>query len=97
MIQSLNPNIANDRISMPYPHVRILTPSDAIALVVPSLPEGDLAIICEFNGTTRKIGSVAHSATTLSKLSRIAKIQYAKSADTVIDINNIDDIMEALS
>lgn len=97
MIQSLNPNIANDRISMPYPHVRILTPSDSVALVVPSLSEGDLAIICEFNGTTRKIGSVTRSATTLDKLSRIAKIQYAKSADTIIDINSIDDIMEALS
>lgn len=97
MIQSLNPNIANDRISRPYPNVEVLTPSDAIALVVPSLPKGDLAVICSFNGTTRKIGSVSNSAVTLATLRRVSQLKYSKSEQVSYDLNSIENIMEALS
>lgn len=97
MIQSLNPNIANDKIAMPYPHVEVLTPSNAVALVVPSLDEGDLPVICQFDGTTRKIGSISNSATTLSVLRRVTRLQYAKSVSNIKELNTIEDIMEVLA
>ena len=75
MIQSLNPNIANDRIEMPYPHVEVLTPSNAVALVVPSLTTGDLPVICKYDGTTRRIGSIARSALVLSSLRKVTRLR----------------------
>ena len=97
MIQSLNPNIANDRIEMPYPHVEVLTPSNAVALGVPSLATGDLPVICKYDGTTRRIGSIARSALVLSSLRKVTRLKFAKSANDVMELNNTEDIMEALS
>ena len=97
MIQSLNQNIANDRIEMPYPHVEVLTPSNAVALVVPSLTTGDLPVICKYDGTTRRIGSIARSALVLSSLRKVTRLKFAKSANEVMELNNTEDIMEALS
>lgn len=97
MIQSLNPNIANDRIEMPYPHVEVLTPSNAVALVVPSLTTGDLPVICKYDGTTRRIGSIARSALVLSSLRKVTRLKFAKSTNEVMELNNTEDIMEALS
>lgn len=93
---SLNPNIANDRISMPYPHIKVLNPSDAIALVVPSLPKGDLPVICEFDNTLRKIGSILPSALVLKSLKAVTPIEYWRSAEDGFLIKSSVDILEVL-
>lgn len=93
----LNPNLTNDRINMPYPHVKVLAPSDSIALVVPSLPKGDLAVICEFENTLRKIGSIRNSALVLKDLQKISPIEYWKSADTGFLVKSAKDLLEVLS
>ena len=96
-IQSLSKNLTNDRIDMPYPHVKVLEPSDALALLVPILSKGDLPVICEFEGTTRKIGSIRKSATVLKDLSRVSKMLYYRGPDQFIDCKDTDSIMEAMS
>lgn len=92
----LNQNLTNDRITMPYPHVKILKPSDSIALVVPSLPKGDLPIICEFNNTTRKIGSISNSALLLKDLMRVTPIEFWKNPSEGYLIKSSLDLLEVL-
>lgn len=95
-IQLLNPDIANDRISMPYPHVELLEPSDAVALILTGLQKGDLPVICTYQGSQRKIASVAKSALVLNSLLRVSKLNYRKDKDTCQQINSSIDIMEVL-
>ena len=95
-IQSLNQNVTNDRISMPYPHIRVLEPSNALALMVPSLPKGDLPVICEYDGTTRQIASIRKSALVISKLRKISNMEYAMNEKDKRLIDNPLDVMEVL-
>lgn len=95
-IQSLDRNISNTKISMPYPHLRIIDVSDAIALVIPSLDKGDLPVICEFDGVTRQVGSIRKSALVIKQLSRITRLSYCKSEDVSIDVSDMKDLLEVL-
>lgn len=95
-IQSLNENITNERSSMPYPNVRVLEPSDALALVLPALPKGDLAVICEINGIVRQLCSVKKSARVINTIRKLSKIIYSRAKDDERKIESIDDIMEVL-
>lgn len=92
----LNQNLTNDRITMPYPHVKVLAPSDCIALVVPALPVGDLPVICEFEKTVRKIGSISKSALVLRDLMAVTPIEYWKSSSEGYAIKSSLDILEVL-
>ena len=96
MEKSLNRNLSLERVKMPYPHIKVLEPSDAIALVVPSLPKGDLAVICEFEGTTRKIASIAYSALVIHNLSKVSSIVFCKDENSKVRINNSTDILEVM-
>lgn len=96
MIQSLNRNLSLDKITMPYPHVKVLDPSDAVALVVPSLPTGDLPVICEYKGSVRKIASVKYSALVLDSLRKISRLEFCKNDVSSIELKSVSDIMEAL-
>lgn len=96
-IQSLSKNLTNDRIDMPYPHVKVLEPSDALALLIPILSQGELPVICEFEGTTRKIGSIRKSALVLKDLSRVSKMIYYKNEAECFDCNDTPAILEAMS
>ena len=95
-IQSLNPNITNDRISMPYPHLKLLDPSDAIALILPSLKDGELPVICEYNGTVRQLAKVKKSALVLNTLLKVSGLVYAKDVNTNLKITSTSEIMEVL-
>lgn len=95
-IQSLNPNISSDRIKMPYPHLKLLEPSDAVALVMPSLDTGDLPVLCEFEGITRKLGSIRYSALVLATLVKISKLSLCKDSVTEIAINSVEDVLGAM-
>lgn len=95
-IQSLNREITNERVSISYPHVKLLEPSDAVALVLPELPKGDLPVLCEFNGTCRQIGSIMKSALVLDSLRKISKLQYCKTASDSMDILQARDAVEVL-
>ena len=96
-IRSLNPEITNERISMPYPHIKVLEPSDAIALVLPSLDKGDLPVLCEYNGTCRQIGSIRKSALVIEQLHRISKLMYCSAENKNMSIETKLDILEVLA
>lgn len=96
-IQSLNGDITNERIDMPYPHVKLLDPSDAIALVLPSLPEGDLPVLCEVNGSVRQLRSVRKSAKILAILIKISRLTYVQSKGIESELMNNTDILEVLA
>lgn len=93
----LSRELTNDRISTPYPHVEVMDPSDALALVLLSMSEGELPVLCTFNGSTRKLKSIRQSAIVLLQLSKVAKLTYHKSADATTELNTIDDIMGVLA
>lgn len=95
-IQSLNRDITNERVSMPYPHLRVLNPNDAIALMLPELPEGDLPVLCDFNGTCRQIGSIRKSAIVINDLRKITGLKFFKSKDVAVDIKTSLDAVEVL-
>ena len=96
-IPSLNQNITNEHISMPYPHVMLKNPSDALALVLTSLPQGDLPILCEYKGACRQLASIRKSALCLNNLFKVSSMQFVKSASDIITIKSVKDIMEVLS
>jgi len=93
-IQSLNREITNEHVSIVYPHVKIVDPNDAIALVLPELPVGDLPVLCEFKGSCRQIGSILKSALVLNDLRKICKLEYHKSPETVLTITESKDAVE---
>lgn len=95
-IQLLNPDIANERISMPYPHVELLEPSDAVALMLSSMPKGDIPIICTYQGKQRRIASVAKSALIFKDLLKVSKLKYHVDSQKVITLKTSIDIMEVL-
>lgn len=96
-IQLLNPDIANERISMPYPHVELLEPSDAVALILSSLPKGDVPVICTYQGKQRKIASIRKSALVIMALLKVSKLKFHKDANDVLPLKTSTDIMEVLS
>lgn len=96
-IPILSRELTNDRISTPYPHVEIMDPSDALALVLLSISEGELPVLCTMNGSTRKVKSVRKSAIVLNQLSKVSKLNYHKEAGNVTELNTIEDIMGVLA
>lgn len=95
-IQSLNENIANDSISMPYPHLMMSDVDSALALVLPDIPTGDLPVLCEHKGIIRQVGSIRRSAIEINKLHRIGTVSYVADKGITVPIHCIEDIMEVL-
>lgn len=95
-IQSLNTNLTNDKIDMPYPHLYIQNPSDAVALVLTALPRGDLSVICEHKGIIKRIGSIEMSAISLKKLSKVCQLSFYCTADNSYEVKTPDSIMEVI-
>lgn len=95
-IQSLNPNIASDRVKTPYPHAMLLQPSDAVALVLPSLDKGDFPILCEYKGDTRRLGNIDYSALQLSALLRLSPLRIVKSPEESVVVKTNLELMEAM-
>ena len=84
----LNRNIANDVIDMPYPCVEIHNPVQPVAVVITSMPDGDLPVICYVNDALRQIKTVPHSALSLNVLRKVSKITYHKSASESYEITS---------
>lgn len=82
---------------MPYPHLRLLEPSDAVALVLPSMEKGDLPVICEYEGITRKLGNIRYSALAIATLVKISKLRLCKDENTSVAIDSVSDVLEAMS
>lgn len=95
-IQLLNPDIANDRISMPYPHIELLEPSDAVALMLSCLPKGDIPVICTYQGKQRKIASIFKSAIVFKDLLKVSRLRYHTAPDAYTNLRTSVDIMEVL-
>lgn len=96
-IPVLNQDFTNEKISMPYPHVVVLEPSDAIALVLPSLPKGDLAVICVVDGVTKQIGSIRNSAIDIHHLMKVTKLNYVKSSSAIFNVRTTQDVVDVLA
>lgn len=93
---TLSKDFALDRISMPFPNVKVLEPSDALALVVPSLPKGDLAVICEYQGSIRKLASVAYSALVVNTITKVSPVEFNKDENTCVVCKTPLEVMEAM-
>jgi len=93
-IPVLNRNFTNERIEMPYPHIKLLEPSDAVALVLPALATGDLPVICSVDGVTKQIGTIKNSALTISKLMKVSNIEYVAAKDSVRAIRDTHDAVD---
>lgn len=96
-IQSLNADLTNDHISMPYPHLMMIEPNDAVALVLQSLPAGDLPVLCTYKGSTRQLTKIRRSAIPIYHLSKIVKLKYVASADKSVPLKSSVDILEVLT
>lgn len=96
-VQSLNENIANERVSKPYPHLMLSDVDNALALVLPAIPTGDLPVLCTHKGVTRQLGSIARSAIEINKLRRIGTVKYVASKEEERSLITVVDIMEVLA
>lgn len=95
-IPTLSPNLSNDHAFREYPYVEVLDQSDALALVLPSLPRGELSVLCTYKGDTRRLAKIANSALELNKLRKVTRLVYCKSAEDKREIKTAIDIMEVL-
>ena len=94
-VTPLNKTLTNDHISKPYPHITV-EPSNSIALVLPTLPAGDLPVLCYFEGTCRQLGSIKRSALVLKTLIAVSKVEYVDVTKKVKVLSNISEILEIL-
>lgn len=92
----LSRELTNERISMPYPHVKALVVSEALALVVTSLPKGDLPVLCEHKGTLRQVASIKYSAPCINQLRKVSPLLFVKDANVSQELNSVIDVMEVL-
>lgn len=95
-VQLLSQELTNEHISMPYPHVKVLDPSDALALILQSLPKGDLPVLCEYKGQCRQLAKIKLSAPVLLHLSKVSSITYCKEVSDAVKLVTVDDIMGVL-
>ncbi len=79
---------------MPYPCVEVFDPSDALALVILGLPEGELSVICYVNDALREIRKVRNSPKTLNILRKVSRTVYRKSDEVSREINSAEDAVE---
>lgn len=93
----LGTEITNERISQPYPYVMLEKPSEPVALVLPSLPQGDLPVLCNFNNSVRKIASIRYSALAIRNLLKVSPLVFYKDAATSKRLVTSEDILEVLS
>lgn len=95
-IQPLNRDLASERVSMVYPYLKVLDPSDAVALVLPGLDKGDLPVLCTYNGKTRKLASISDSAIMIDRLRRVSRIAYVTAEGQEMELKTVYDIMEVI-
>lgn len=90
---TLDENSALVRTELVYPYLMVDEPSDAVALIVPCLEEGDLPVLCKLDDTVYHVANISSSALVLHKLLRISKLTYNKSATERVPIVKPQDIM----
>ena len=95
-IPELGKNLTNDKIDMPYPCIRLYDISDALSLVIPQLPTGEISVVIEHEGVVRRVGKVARSALVLMQIRKLSRLTYYKNAAESFDVNTAEDLMEAL-
>lgn len=95
-IPSLNRDITNEHISMPYPHIMLHNPTDALAVVLESIDNGDLPILCEYKGSCRQLAAVRKSALVINTLSKVCNLSYVKAPSESVPIQSVYDILEVL-
>lgn len=92
----LNQNLTNERVSMPYPHIMLLQLTDAVPLLLPELPKGDVPVLCDVKGTIRQIGAIKKSALVFNDLRKISELDYVLSESESRHIANARDAVEVL-
>ena len=93
-ISSLDENTATPRVSLTYPYIRIVDPTDALALIIPSLPKGDLPLVMTYKGVTRVVGKITKSAIEINKLTKLSRLEFVKSPNTATPLNCGMDILD---
>ena len=93
-IESIDEDYATPRSTLTYPYLRILTATDALALIVTSLPDGDLPLVMSYKGETRIMKHISKSALVIEKLTRLVDLEYVKSKDESVPLHNGTDILE---
>jgi hypothetical protein len=90
----IDTTLSNNRIKLPYPHVKVLHATEALSVVLPVLPKGELAVLCEYSGTLRKIGSVSPSPLCLEKLVRVTPIEIHKDANSCSLVTEVGQLLD---
>lgn len=93
---SLNRDLTNEHVAAQYPCIEVHSTTDAMALVLLALPEGDLPVICFVNDAVREIRRIRRSALVINNLRRVADITYHTSASDSVKLRSAEDILEVL-
>lgn len=94
IIHEIDEDIATPHTKRRYPFIRLLDANDALALIVPSLPPGELPIVMTYKGSTRQLGTVEKSALALCKLLPITRIEYVRASDDSTLLTTNMDMLE---
>ena len=86
--------IKNKSISRPYPNLVIKDLNKCLPVIVSSLKEGDLSLLCTFKGVTKEIKKISNSAININYLLSITDLEFHKSPEEKVDITNITEYLE---
>lgn len=93
-VKSINEDYATPRSNLSYPYLRILDISDALALIVPSLPAGKLQLVMTYKGVTRVVGQISSSALCIAKLIKLSRLEFVRDKNDVTLLTTGKDILE---
>lgn len=78
-----------------FPYITVLEPNNTLPLIVGILTEGDMPLVVEMKGKRKVVARIDKSAYNIDKLLRTnGSLNYHKSSDDVLLIENIKEYME---
>lgn len=93
-IPVLSRKLTNDIVDLKYPCVKVLEPSDALALMMDRLPKGDLPVVCEYENELYVIQEIENSPITVNHLRKVVAIEWYYDVDTCSELRTPEDVME---
>ena len=95
IVNRFDDNSAYKITSVEYPHILIEDTTEALAVLVSCLEDGDIPLYIEFNGTTHRLDkTISKSPLNLSKILKVYPMTIYVSKDELYKVTNTSELMD---
>lgn len=95
-IPVLSRRLTNDIVDLDYPCLKVLSNGDALALVLNDVEQGDVPVVCEFEGDTYIIAHVCRSALVIDAIRKVSPIEWYLSSEQCVELKTAEDVLEVI-